>query len=70
MIATAAPRDVLAAAREPLNPLTLAKYVDPLPVPAVEAPGSTGVYTLTMSQFAQRLHSQLPPTVVWGYNGS
>jgi spore coat protein A len=53
---------------------TLAKYVDRLVIPNVLAPVETvkGVvyYELTMRQFRQRLHRDLPPTTLWGYNGT
>jgi spore coat protein A len=51
----------------------LTKYLDPLPIPPVLQ--SSGIvnglprYNINMSEFQQRLHSQLPPTTLWGYNG-
>lgn len=59
----------------PLDPRTLTKYLDPLPDPAVLTPDTTtypGVdyYEIAMTEFPQTLHTQLPPTVVWGYFGS
>lgn len=52
----------------------LTRYVDPLPIPGVHTPLTVkkGVpyYEVTMTQFLQQLHSQLPPTPVWGYNNS
>jgi spore coat protein A len=57
-----------------LDPTTLTKYIDPLPIPSVLAPagmlGDEIYYEVTMSQFQQQLHSELPPTTVWGYNGT
>ena len=55
-----------------LNPRTLRKFVDPLPIPAVMDAKAGGAipFELTMSEFLQKLHAQLPPTKVWGYNGS
>jgi len=45
----------------------LHKYVDPLPLPGV----LTGTdLTIGASEFQQQLHRDLPPTTVWGYNGS
>jgi spore coat protein A len=45
-----------------------------MPKPAVLAPsayvGSVPVYHVAASEFAQQLHSDLPPTMVWGYHGS
>jgi spore coat protein A len=50
----------------------LARYVDPLPVPPVIR--STGkpdeVIEIEMRQFQQKVHRDLPPTPVWGYNGT
>jgi spore coat protein A, manganese oxidase len=50
----------------------LTPYVDPLPLPPVIR--STGnldeVIEIEMLQFQQKLHRDLPPTTVWGYNGS
>ncbi len=56
----------------PLDPRTLTKFVDPLPLPNVLQPTKPNgtSFVVTMSQFAQQLHSQLPPTTVWGYNGT
>ena len=68
-------RSVLAAdAHLLLKPAKLAKFVDPLPIPSVLAPNTTlhaGIdyYAITMTQFTQKLHRDLPPTVLWGYNG-
>lgn len=53
-------------------PVSLAPFVDRLPIPGVmqpAAPGSTS-YVVSMSQFTQKLHRDLPPTSVWGYNGT
>ncbi|HEX2988418.1 MAG TPA: multicopper oxidase [Chloroflexota bacterium] len=60
-------------AAEPLDATTLTKYVDPLPIPDVVQPtrrGSEISYEVSMTQFARRLHRDLPPTTLWGYNGS
>ena len=46
----------------------LARYVDPLPVPAVIAP-SPGLVEVSMQEFVQQVHRDLPPTKMWGYNG-
>ena len=58
----------------PLDPRRLKKFIDPLPLPGVLPPvGSLQgalLYEVTMTGFAQRLHSALPPTYLWGYNGS
>jgi spore coat protein A len=53
---------------------TLAKFVDPLPVPRIARP--TGLrrgvpqYTVTMTQCRQKVHRDLPPTPLWGYGGT
>jgi len=54
--------------------LVLTPFVDALPIPAVATPtsgtiGGTASYTLAVREFNQQLHSQLPPTRVWGYGG-
>lgn len=56
----------------PLNPLTLTKYMDPLPVPGVMQPVTPGgaYYEIGAYQIMQQLHSQLPLTTVWGYGTS
>ena len=53
--------------------VTLEKFVDPLPIPSVLAPDAiphSGIdtYRITMTQFPQKLHRDLPPTLLWGYN--
>ena len=69
-----------AAQTEPtLDPLTIPKYVTPLPIPPVWEPtivtDSTGKvvshnYTISASQFTQQiLPAGFPPTTVWGYSG-
>jgi spore coat protein A len=57
-----------AFAQVPLDPRILTKYLDPLPVPGVL--DGTVPQVVTMSEFTQQLHSQLSPTLVWGYNGA
>lgn len=55
----------------PLDPATLTKYVDALPRPArIVAHPPDNDFTVTISEFEQKLHRDLPPTTVWGYNGS
>jgi len=50
----------------------LTRYVDPLPIPpvirATDKPGE--VIDIEMRQFQQKVHRDLPPTTVWGYNGT
>ncbi|GGG72164.1 spore coat protein A [Edaphobacter dinghuensis] len=50
----------------------LARYVDPLPIPSlISAIGSSNkIIDIEMRQFRQRVHRDLPPTTLWGYNGS
>ncbi len=58
-----------------LCPVVLTPYLDPLPIPAVAVPtsgtaGGAASYTMAITEFQQQLHSELPPTTVWGYDGS
>jgi len=55
-----------------LDSTTLMKFIDPLPIPHAISPVTPGgnAFEVTMTQFKQQLHGQLPPTSVWGYNGS
>jgi spore coat protein A len=50
----------------------LAKFVDALPIPRGIAPSGqvdgVPLYDVTMRQFAQKLHRDLPATALWGYN--
>lgn len=52
---------------------SLTPFVDPLPIPTVIQPSDThnGVprFQVTMQSFKQKLHRDLPPTLLWGYNG-
>jgi len=52
----------------------LEPFADPLPVPAVLRPGvstpASQHYRIQISEFRQKLHRDLPPTVVWGFEGS
>jgi len=52
----------------------LEPYVDDLPIPPVAQPfrgrsGGVGWYDLAMKEFRQKLHRDLPPTLLWGYDG-
>lgn len=51
----------------------LKKFVDPLPIPPVlkakRKHNGIPYYEVTMKQVKQKLHRDLPPTTVWGYNG-
>jgi spore coat protein A len=55
------------------SPATVDHYVDPLPIPNRLVPGGTGKngerYRIRMLEFKQQMHSQLPPTRLWGYEG-
>jgi len=59
-----------ATAQLPLNPLTLTKYMDPLPIPGPMPMAGPNYYEIGAYQVQQQLHSQLPPTTVWGYGTS
>lgn len=56
----------------PPKPETLAPYVDALPIPPVLKHGKTpgAPVTIRMAPFRQKVHRDLPPTTLWGYNGS
>jgi spore coat protein A len=55
------------------TPDMLDRYIDPLPIPARLKPigKSNGAlqYHMRMMEVWQKLHSQLPPTRLWGYEG-
>ena len=59
-----------AHAQTPLNPLTLTKYMDPLPVPGAMPTAGPNYYEIGAWQIQQKLHSQLPATTVFGYGTS
>ena len=52
---------------------TLTKFVDALPIPGTIAPvgviSGAPLYDVRMREFRQKLHRDLPPTTLWGYNG-
>ncbi len=55
-------------------PIELTQFLDPLPLPGVAVPmsgtsGGAAHYAMAMTEQFQQLHSELPPTRVWGYNG-
>ena len=59
----------------PLDPDTIDKFVDPLPIPAILKPTgnskNAASYKVTMSEFQQQvLPVGMPATTVWGYEGS
>jgi spore coat protein A len=55
------------------TPSSLERYIDPLPVPKRLMPQTknedTVEYCVRMLEFTQQMHSQLPPTRLWGYEG-
>ena len=55
------------------TPATLDRYIDPLPIPGRLNPqgrhGNALQYRVRMLEFKRKLHSQLPPTTLWGYEG-
>jgi FtsP/CotA-like multicopper oxidase with cupredoxin domain len=59
-----------AVAQVPLNPKTLTKFIDPLPVPGAMPMAGPNYYEIGAYQIQQKLHTQLPPTTVFGYGTS
>jgi spore coat protein A, manganese oxidase len=57
-----------------LTGFSLEPFVDPLPVPSVLKPVARSDhlehYEVKISQFQQKLHRDLLPTIVWGFEGS
>jgi spore coat protein A, manganese oxidase len=55
------------------TPYSLDRYVDPLPVPKRMMPHGTREgrlqYRVRIKECRQQLHSQLPPTTLWGFEG-
>ncbi|USK69886.1 multicopper oxidase family protein [Peribacillus asahii] len=53
--------------------MSLQKFVDALPLPPILKPKDKSddipFFEVTMRQVKQKLHRDLPPTTVWGYNG-
>lgn len=56
------------------SPSGIQRFIDALPRPAVIRPqdvrGGIDRYRIRMVQFERRLHSELPPARLWGYEGS
>ena len=52
------------------TPATIERYIDPLPKLSQLSPYGHGkgedLYRIRMMEFARPLHSQLPPTRLWG----
>ncbi len=71
-LAACAGRAATAAAA--LNPDTLTKFVDPLPIPPIAKPSGVRskvpYFRVAMRQIEQKLHRDLPPTRLWTYGGS
>ena len=55
------------------KPSTLDPFIDPLPIPKRLTPHSSRKdkveYRVRMMEFKHQMHSQLPPTTAWGYEG-
>jgi len=55
------------------GPAKLDRYIDPLPIPEKIAPTEkrqgADLYHVRMMEFRKQLHSQLPPTRLWGFEG-
>jgi len=51
----------------PADPLRLTKYIDTLPIPALMPQAAPNYYRVGAYQFKSKVHSQMPPTTVWGY---
>ena len=64
------PADTLPQYRKPGS---LDRYIDPLPIPKRHAPqrtGGTGIqYRVRILEFTRQMHSQLPATKLWGFEG-
>jgi len=58
-------------AQEARKPKLLTPYVDVLPVPEVIRPAARGesVLQIRAREFHGKVHRDLPPTRLWGYNG-
>ncbi len=58
----------------PTGNVTLTPFVDPLPLPRVLEPVGSylgrAFYRVTIDAISQKLHRDLPPTRLWGYDGS
>ena len=50
-------------------PVVLASYVTPLSIPPVLQPNPNVPVQIRMRPFKHRAHRDLPPAVMWGYNG-
>jgi spore coat protein A len=63
-----------ASSTQPKYIHNITPYIDPLPILHQLKPVKTGKrvlqYRIRITEFQQRLHSQLPPTKLWGYESS
>lgn len=54
--------------------IKLQKFVDELPIPKILSPkrrvNNSSYYEVTMKEFSQKLHRDLGPTRLWGYDGT
>jgi len=66
--------EVAAMAQTPGTHVPLTPFKDPLPVPQILRPqemrDGPASLTIHVRAISQRLHSELPSTPVWGYEGS
>ncbi len=53
-----------------LNPMSLIKFIDPLPIPGPMPSAGANIYNIGAYPVRQQLHSQLPMTNLWGYGTS
>lgn len=71
----------IAPSSKALDPNTLKPYVDPLPLPALVKSSGTHpdpedpskalpLYRVSMQEIHQKVHRDLPPTRMWGFNGT
>jgi len=78
---TSSPGVALAHGLPNLDPNTLARFVDPLPLPQLAqpidhrlSPGDSHervpFYRVAMRAISSKLHRDLPPTMLWSYGGS
>lgn len=61
------------ACQSDLCPVVLTPFLDPLPIPPIAEPtsgqpGEEASYEIAFEQFEHVMHSQLPPTTVWGFD--
>jgi FtsP/CotA-like multicopper oxidase with cupredoxin domain len=54
----------------PLNPYSLTKYIDPLPLPGAMPMDSPGHYEIGMYKVFQKFHASLPPGACYAYGTS